>query len=69
MKIDRDIPLPASRQEHKYPFTRLEVGESFLAEGRSVSAITALARYYTKKLGFKYTCRSLPEGIRVWRTK
>ena len=64
--IDKNIPLP--RRNHnrigksKYPFDKMEVGDSFFCEGKAAAMSVHLAN---KRGGF--TSRSVEGGTRVWR--
>lgn len=69
MEIDKNIPIPGSWQHSTglAPFLRrLEVGDSFLSDGRYKRAtVMSTARY----LGIKLISRTTAEGVRFWRTK
>ena len=80
MKIDRNIPLPAARRtlagyNSKYPFTKLNPGDSFLVPlpadpkkaKRKRLTISGLMLYHARKRGAKYASRRLADGLRVWR--
>lgn len=73
-KIEKGIPVPARGRKEgtsKYPFSNLEVGDSFfiscpnLARARQKSATLA---YYNNKLApKKFTLRAYDDGARIWR--
>ena len=69
--IDKDIPLP--RHSSFYPFQEMEVGDSFIVTKKSRPTIAGIARYWSKKLDYKFSTREVVEkgveGVRVWRTK
>lgn len=68
MKIERDIPLPPARNQRRYPYPQLEVGESFFVPEVSQNAIANQAWRWSQKLGRKFETRKRPGGVRVWRT-
>lgn len=69
IKIDKGIPTPEIRGDLRYPWAKLEVGESFFAEMRLTNQAAHAARAY----GRKFACRTVIEngvkGTRVWRIK
>jgi hypothetical protein len=63
--IDKGIPLPG-----KYPFDKMEVGDSFLVPAHIPrTTATAAATRYGKSLGMKFSFRITPEGLRCWRVE
>lgn len=81
MKIDKYIPLPIQTRKRKlkYPFDKLEVGESFVAGSYTDNLIqsvrTTAAHYVNKlpadktiKLSVRKVIENEKEVIRVWRT-
>lgn len=68
VKIDKNIPFP--RKEDKpteYPWSALEVGDSFVYSG-FVDNAQAAASYYSAKFGKLFKARRDPRGtVRVWR--
>lgn len=78
IKIDKGVPIPKPRlgsggRPEKYPWMRMEVGDSFYvaAGGRTLDAaqagVSGLAIGAAKRLGRKYTTRREGAGVRVWR--
>lgn len=68
MKLDKDIPIPLSREERVSGVYRtmktMEVGDSFLLPNNvNRNSSYVIAKYF----GIKVTVRSTPEGVRVWR--
>ena len=62
--IDKNVPLPA-----RFPFDKMEVGDSFVITTKRQTASVA-ARRYGDKHGMKFVTRQMPDGtIRCWRTK
>lgn len=57
--------------EPKYPFAKLEQGDSFLAQAESKrerQAIRSAASVAGKKLERTFVCRAVDGGVRVWRS-
>ena len=70
MNIDKNIPIPGRREsgkKSKWPWHKIKVGDSFLIEGRTIVRVSSMAYYAAKRLGFKFTCRTIGEDVRVWR--
>lgn len=51
----------------KYPWRKMEVGDSFFAEGASVKNFHAAAWRWGKALGRKFLLRQHRNGVRVHR--
>jgi hypothetical protein len=74
--VEKNIPIPelATLQVVIYPWTDMEVGDSFLVplEGRTPKQIrdrvAPAASKDAARHNRKYTLRSVCGGIRVWRT-
>lgn len=77
--IEKNIPItsmfqPRAKRESKYPFSSLEIGDSFfvpMEEGdKKVRQNLAAAVHRESKtlFGGKYITRRAEGGIRVWRT-
>jgi hypothetical protein len=70
--IDKSVPLPPEevKREDKYPFKKMEVGDSFYAYGVTRGSLTSAAKYAGIKLGFTFICRAEGDrGARCWRTE
>ena len=71
--IDKGIPIPRARRGGRgrrpplYPWSGMEVGDSFLAEGLTQQHVTAVSRYAARKHGWKFTTRVVEGGVRIWR--
>lgn len=77
IEINKDIPIPSSRrsENHKFPFDKLEVGQSFLVPNpdnlpakQVRNRVNSLANYFGKRKDKKFVIRTTTEGVRVWRT-
>jgi hypothetical protein len=70
--IDKGVPFPPEevKRKDKYPFKKMEVGDSFYAYGVTRSSLTSAAKHAGAKLGFTFICRAEREdGARCWRTE
>ena len=61
--IDKNIPTPGKAS--KYPFSDMEIGDSFLAPAGTERTVRAAAHKY---VGAKFVTRTVREGLRVWRS-
>ena len=75
-KVESGIELPAKpKGGHgaKYPFAKMEPGQSFLLPTDSVNNVSnsaaKAASYWGSKLGRKFTTRRVEGGVRVWRVQ
>lgn len=71
-EIEKGIPVAEIQMvDPKYPFEKMEVGDSFFVkhEGKGRNPVAAAIYYYEHKLGRDYTQRAVPGGLRVWRIK
>ncbi|WP_324069876.1 MAG: hypothetical protein RSE15_05045 [Flavobacterium sp.] len=77
VQIEKNIPIPApKKKECKYPFHKMEVGDSFfypLKDECSTALLqmkisNASCTYNRKdKTGKKFKTTQLSNGVRVWR--
>ena len=75
MKIEKGLPLPKIGKVSKYPFAKMEIGDSvFFAdeEGGSKSKPATAAKVYahraSKRKGkIKFAARAENGGVRIWR--
>lgn len=74
--IDTDIAIPATKRgKVKYPFSNMNVGESFFSEEENArSAALQFARNAKEKgRAMKFVTRTVEEGgvkgFRIWRTE
>ena len=65
--IEKDIPVPRSTRQRKYPFVDMEPGQSAFFEeklgGKAYKAANAVGQRYNRK----YIGRKENGGIRIWR--
>lgn len=66
--IEKNVPIPTIRAKTKYPFDKMNVGDSFVINKKTNAASVTVA-YWKKKLpGTDYTVRAIDENSsRVWR--
>ena len=64
--IEKNIPIQRGRE--KYPFLKMEIGDSFVFSGNR-KVIGAAASWYGSRYKMKFTTRSVDGGVRVWRVK
>lgn len=77
MKIEKGIPMPEkthSGRQGKYPFRKLEVGESFFVDGekegwRAYGAARQMNYRTFKNNGLLFEARREGKGYRIWRTR
>lgn len=68
-EVEKGIPAPETRgKEAKYPWKEMEVGDSFLIT-EPPKYIRNMASQAGRVNGLKFSVRTLPEGVRVWRVK
>lgn len=76
MQIEKGIPIPdnatktGSKKKSQWPVTQMDVGDSFLVEGKTTSdkeyaAIYNVARYH----GMRVKGSTVEGGLRVWRVE
>jgi hypothetical protein len=66
--IERGIPItPQPRATVKYPWHEMEIGDSFLMEGKDTKTASANASATGSRIGKKFSCRKVDGGVRVWR--
>ena len=73
IKIDKNVPLPnPDGFQGKYPWRKMEVGDSFFVVGKKTNSLTGCA-YKLKELGMRFAFRTVTEdgvkGVRAWRVE
>lgn len=72
IKIDKGVPLPEPKLQRfkKYPWSGMEVGDSFFVPGPVKPAHVQLATIANQRLKPKrFVARQENGGIRVWRSE
>jgi len=78
-KIEKDIPITKTKKENdKFPFSQMEVGDSFLIECKDAQELLKqrmlVCNYFKKyiihnNLNWEYCTRKQDDyNLRVWRT-
>lgn len=69
-EIETGVPIPANAIKHQYPFSQMDVGDSFYVSPDkpiTKASVWGSASLYGKKHGKKFVVRKDGEGFRVWR--
>jgi len=72
--LDKGFPTPSPRhgpgREPRYPFSTMEVGDSFLVPDRSANTVAAAIWRANRSDGPKrFIYRTVDDGVRVWRAE
>lgn len=62
-------PLTGAGRKNKYPFDAMEVGDSFFVKDGKGKSLSRLSYMHGKRLSYKFACRTVEGGVRVWRTE
>ena len=67
--IEKGVPVPQRKAPPpKYPFARLEIGDSFEAPPiHAKGAQSAASRYKKANPGWDFVARKTQDGARIWR--
>ena len=65
--IEKGIPVPSGIRKSKHPFHDMEVGDSVFYAGKTTGYVSGQTQHVRRKLGFKFVCRSVDGGTRIWR--
>jgi hypothetical protein len=70
-EIEDEHAIPAARQHsgrrEKYPWSQLDVGQSFFVEGVALRSMSSTASHAGRRNGKKFIARDAEGGVRVWR--
>ena len=73
VEIETGVELPKISRHgrpSKYPFSEMQVGQSFVVNEESLSGVRASASNYGKKTSSKFAVRKCADGLyRCWRTE
>lgn len=64
--IERGIPAPVTRPG--YPFSKLEIGDSFTAPLSKLPSLRSIAPEHGKRFGKRFSVSGKGGIARVWRT-
>lgn len=69
IEINKGLPVPPDTRgmKRKYPFDKMEVGDSFFVPDKTSDCMSQCIAYAKKRLGFSFTRRTVDGGVRVWR--
>lgn len=67
--IESGIPIPEATRNAKYPWSSLEVGDSFFVPGKTVKTFASQVATAQKKRDCKLRARNVDGGVRVWRVE
>ena len=69
VEIEKNVPVPEwhGRSGAKYPWDTMEVGESFIAQCKNINSLSTARNNAERRYNRKFSCRTTPEGVRVWR--
>jgi len=70
-EINKNVPIPAKNREPgctKYPFAKMEVGDSFLANTKQTTICNAAKGFEHRHGGaYKFATRVEGDCVRIWR--
>jgi hypothetical protein len=70
-KIEDEHAIPAARQHNgrreKYPWSQMEIGDSFFVEKGEVRKIAGAACHAGRRANKKFVVRVADGGVRAWR--
>jgi hypothetical protein len=70
-EIEDEHAIPAARQHsgrrEKYPWSQLDVGQSFFVKDARLRSMTSTASHAGRRNGKKFIARAADGGVRVWR--
>ncbi len=71
LKVESGIPLPKrpAKGPTKYPWTALEVGQSFLIPGGTLANLRSSCTQAGKRYKMKFVARQVANNVRIWRVR
>lgn len=68
-EVTDSVPHPngGTKGVRKYPFDRMEVGQSFYVFPEPGTTPSIAAYQYARRHGKKFSCRREGDGVRIWR--
>ncbi len=70
MNIENNVPLPKFSKRNRYPYPKMEIGQSVFIPGGSTYGPAAVCAYrHGAKTGKRFVCRNVEGGVRVWRVE
>jgi hypothetical protein len=70
-EIRKDVAPPTRtyRRSTSYPWAAMEIGDSVLIDDKKAGTIRHSVMLFQKQSSRKFTVRTTPEGVGVWRTE
>lgn len=73
-KIEKGVPIPPIPKYGRFApkssvAYRMKPGDSVFMEGKTIGKVSPLVTRWRTATGFSFTVRTVPGGVRVWRTK
>ena len=73
IKVEAAVPLPAMwsggpGRPSLYPWLSMDIGDSFFVSGKKIKSMSAQVAMRRRISPWRYTCRTIDGGVRVWRT-
>ena len=68
--FDKDVPMPPNTRggwPKKYYFDLMQIGESQFLPDVTQDKINPVAQQIKRRLGYKFSIRSVEGGVRIWR--
>jgi len=70
MDLEQGIPIPKKTRSAKYPFNRMEIGQSVFFAGETTdSKPYRAAKAFESRRGWKFVIRCTDGGLRIWRVE
>jgi len=68
-QVDKDVPIPDKLDSiRKYPFSQMEIGDSFSFDKRKERTVSTAAYFYGRRTSKKFTVRKVETNLwRCWR--
>ena len=69
--IQANVPVPkrTNVKSSKYPWTLMDVDESFEVPDGKIKSLRTTAYAAGKRLGMKFIAREMEGGVRIWRVE
>ena len=70
IEIEKNVPIIRNQRgvPSKYPWSSMEVGDSFFVRGAKITTMSHARHDAGKRTGFTFISRTVEGGVRVWRT-
>ena len=68
LEVSSRVPLPKVRSVYSYPYSKLEIGDSFCVPKEDRAKVLNANYRASKRLGYTFSARTQGDVVRVWRT-